>query len=46
MKLEPGKNHISSERVESEHTKVREQIAAGYSSKENLTLERNIDAHV
>ncbi|KAH6026409.1 hypothetical protein HBI54_239890 [Parastagonospora nodorum] len=45
-RVEPGKDHIFSEVDESRHTKRRAQMAAGYSGKENLTLEHDIDACV
>jgi cytochrome P450 len=45
-RLEPGKDHIFSELNEAKHTKRRAQMAAGYSGKENLTLEHDIDARV
>jgi cytochrome P450 len=45
-RLEPGKDHIFSELDESKHTKRRAQMAAGYSGKENRTLEHDIDARV
>jgi cytochrome P450 len=45
-RFEPGKDHIFSELDETNHTKRRAQIAAGYSGKENLTLEFDIDARV
>jgi cytochrome P450 len=45
-RVEPGKDHIFSEIDETKHTKRRAQIAAGYSGKENLALESDIDARV
>lgn len=45
-RVEPGKDHIFSQLDETKHTKRRAQIAAGYSGKENITLESDIDTHV
>jgi cytochrome P450 len=45
-RIEPGKDHIFSQINESKHTQRRAQMAAGYSGKENLTLEHDIDARV
>jgi cytochrome P450 len=45
-RVEPGKDHIFSELDETKHSKRRAQIAAGYSGKENLALETDIDARV
>jgi cytochrome P450 len=45
-RVEPGKDHIFSELDETKHTKRRAQIAAGYSGKENLALESDIDGRV
>ena len=45
-RFEAGKDHVFSELDESKHTKRRQQMAAGYSGKENLSLESDIDGHV
>lgn len=45
-RVEPGKDHIFSQLDETKHQKRRAQIAAGYSGKENLNLESDIDARV
>jgi cytochrome P450 len=46
LRFEPGKDHVFSELDEKKHTKRRAQIAAGYSGKENLALESDVDARV
>jgi cytochrome P450 len=45
-RIEPGKDHLFSEIDEEKHTRRRAQMAAGYSGKENLALESDIDARV
>jgi cytochrome P450 len=45
-RFEAGKDHVFSELDESKHTKRRQQMAAGYSGKENLSLESDIDGNV
>jgi cytochrome P450 len=45
-RIEPGKDHIFSELDEVKHSKRRAQISAGYSGKENLNLESDIDDRV
>ncbi|ORY12211.1 benzoate 4-monooxygenase cytochrome-like protein P450 [Clohesyomyces aquaticus] len=45
-RVEPGKDHIFSELNEEKHAKRRQQMAAGYSGKENIALESDIDARV
>lgn len=46
VRIEPGKDNIFSELDEPRHQKRRAQVAAGYSGKENLNLESDIDARV
>lgn len=43
MRLNPGKDHIFSTREEKVHDELRRKMAAGYSGKENLTLEEDVD---
>ncbi|OAL49101.1 benzoate 4-monooxygenase cytochrome-like protein P450 [Pyrenochaeta sp. DS3sAY3a] len=45
-RLEPGRDHVFSQLDEEKHTKRRQQMAAGYSGKENLALESDIDKRV
>lgn len=45
-RFEPGRDHIFSELDEEKHTKRRQQMAAGYSGKENLALETDIDDRI
>lgn len=42
-RVEPGKDHVFSQLDENKHTERRRQMAAGYSGKENLSLEMDID---
>lgn len=42
-RVEPGKDHVFSQLDEEKHSKRRQQMAAGYSGKENLSLEPDID---
>ncbi|KAH6637940.1 putative cytochrome P450 monooxygenase [Boeremia exigua] len=42
----PGKDHLFSELDEGKHTKRRQQMAAGYSGKENSSLEPDIDGQL
>lgn len=46
MRLNPGKDHIFSTRDEKVHDDLRRKMAAGYSGKENLMLEANIDESI
>ena len=43
MRLNPGKDHIFSTMDEATHDDLRKKMSAGYSGKENLTLESDID---
>ncbi|RYP05775.1 hypothetical protein DL764_003592 [Monosporascus ibericus] len=45
-RFQPGKDHTFSELDEEKHKQRRQQIAHGYSGKENLALESSIDKHV
>ncbi|KAK4443291.1 cytochrome P450 [Podospora aff. communis PSN243] len=45
-RLWPGKDHIFSLLDEEEHLARRQQMAPGYSGKENLSLESSIDVHI
>lgn len=45
-RIEPGRDHIFSLIDEDAHTKRRQQMASGYSGKENVTLEPTIDFYV
>ncbi|OCL11321.1 cytochrome P450 [Glonium stellatum] len=42
-RFNPGEDHLFSQIDEQMHTKRRQQMAAGYSGKENLALESSID---
>jgi hypothetical protein len=44
MRLNPGQDNIFSTRDEARHDELRRKMAAGYSGKENMTLEQDIDA--
>jgi cytochrome P450 len=46
MKFEPGKDNLFSMRDEVAHMKLRNKMAAGYSGKENESLEGTIDKQV
>jgi cytochrome P450 len=46
VKFEPGKDNLLSMRDEVAHTKLRNKMAAGYSGKENESLEGTIDEQV
>ena len=43
MRLNPGKDHIFSTMDEDIHNDLRKKMSAGYSGRENLTLEHDID---
>ncbi|KAJ4350772.1 hypothetical protein N0V95_004449 [Ascochyta clinopodiicola] len=45
-RVEPGKDHVFSQLDEQKHTKRRQQMAAGYSGKENLSLEPDVDGRL
>ncbi|CBX98545.1 similar to benzoate 4-monooxygenase cytochrome P450 [Plenodomus lingam JN3] len=45
-RMRPGRDNIFSQIDEEEHTKRRQQMASGYSGKENLALESDIDNRV
>ncbi|KAF3001327.1 hypothetical protein E8E13_005655 [Curvularia kusanoi] len=45
-RFEVGRDHIFSQLDEAKHTKRRQQITPGYSGKENLCLEPDIDGRV
>ncbi|KAF4954313.1 hypothetical protein FGADI_5336 [Fusarium gaditjirri] len=46
LRFEPGKDNLFSMRDDDAHTKLRNKMAAGYSGKENESLERTIDEHI
>jgi cytochrome P450 len=46
LRFEPGRDVVSSQLDETKHTKRRAQLSAGYSGKENLTLESDIDTRL
>lgn len=46
MRLNPGQDNVLSQRDEAKHDELRRKMASGYSGKENLELERDIDACV
>ena len=43
MRMNPGMDNVLSTRDEKVHDELRKRMAAGYSGKENVTLERDID---
>jgi hypothetical protein len=43
MRLNPGQDNVLSTRDEQKHDGLRRRMVAGYSGKENLSLERDID---
>jgi cytochrome P450 len=43
VRMEPGKDHIFSTLDEERHTKQRAKMASGYSGKENVRLEADVD---
>jgi cytochrome P450 len=45
-RTEVGKDHVFSQLDEAAHTKRRQQMASGYSGKENTALESDIDEHL
>jgi cytochrome P450 len=45
-RVEPGKDHVFSQLDEAAHTQRRAQMAPGYSGKENLALESDIDTRL
>lgn len=45
-RFEAGKDHVFSQLDEEKHTQRRQQMAAGYSGKENLSLEPDIDGQL
>lgn len=46
MRLNPGKDHVFSTMDEATHNDLRKKMSAGYSGKENLTLENDIDSSI
>ncbi|KAI8402406.1 hypothetical protein FOFC_17720 [Fusarium oxysporum] len=46
LRFEPGKDNLFSMRDDDAHAKLRNKMAAGYSGKENESLERTIDEHI
>ncbi|KAF9775282.1 hypothetical protein IL306_006650 [Fusarium sp. DS 682] len=46
LRFEPGKDNLFSMRDDEAHAKLRNKMAAGYSGKENESLERTIDEHI
>lgn len=43
MRLNPGQDNVLSQRDENKHDDLRRRMSAGYSGKENLSLEKDID---
>ena len=43
MRLNPGQDNVLSNRNEAKHEDLRRRMGFGYSGKENITLERDID---
>jgi cytochrome P450 len=43
MRLNPGQDNVLAQRNEEKHDDLRRRMVAGYSGKENLTLEKDID---
>jgi len=46
VRMEVGKDHVFSQLHEAQHTKRRQQMASGYSGKENWSLESDMDEHI
>ncbi|KAL2214516.1 cytochrome P450 [Sarocladium strictum] len=46
LRFEPGKDNLFSMRDEEAHTALRKKMAAGYSGKENESMEHTVDEHV
>ncbi|KAF7188764.1 Cytochrome P450 monooxygenase [Pseudocercospora fuligena] len=46
MRLNPGKDHVFSTRDEAVHNNLRKTMTAGYSGKENLSLENDVDESI
>ncbi|KAI4623046.1 uncharacterized protein J4E87_006139 [Alternaria ethzedia] len=46
VRMEVGKDHVFSQLDEAQHTKRRQQMASGYSGKENWSLESDMDEHI
>jgi cytochrome P450 len=46
MKLEPGRDNLFSMRDEAAHMKLRAKMAAGYSGKENESMEDTVDKQI
>ncbi|KAH8898627.1 cytochrome P450 [Thozetella sp. PMI_491] len=46
LRFEPGKDNLFSMRDDDAHMKLRNKMAAGYSGKENESMERTVDAHI
>ncbi|KAL5115603.1 hypothetical protein ACEQ8H_006490 [Pleosporales sp. CAS-2024a] len=46
MKFDPTRDNLFSMRDELAHTKLRSKMAAGYSGKENASMEASIDAQI
>ncbi|SPO01775.1 related to pisatin demethylase (cytochrome P450) [Cephalotrichum gorgonifer] len=46
LRFEPGKDNLFSTRDEVRHTKMRAKMAAGYSGKENESMNQTIDTHI
>ncbi|KAI4913672.1 hypothetical protein J4E90_005392 [Alternaria incomplexa] len=46
VRMEVGKDHVFSQLNEAQHTKRRQQMASGYSGKENWSLESDMDEHI
>ncbi|KEZ41656.1 hypothetical protein SAPIO_CDS6974 [Scedosporium apiospermum] len=46
MRMDPARDNVFSMRDEVSHTKLRAKMAAGYSGKENLSMEGTIDTQI
>lgn len=46
LRFEPGKDNLFSMRDDDAHLKLRNKMAAGYSGKENESMERTVNEHI
>ncbi|KAH8175174.1 cytochrome p450 domain-containing protein [Sarocladium implicatum] len=46
LRFEPGKDNLFSMRDEEAHMNLRKKMAAGYSGKENESMERTVNEHI
>jgi len=46
LRFQAGQDHLFSQRDDDEHMRIRNKMAAGYSGKENESMERTVDEHI